>query len=85
MDPAAWRKKAKISLRDLANRLGCAWSSVRRYERGEHEAPNSIVLAYEKISKDEKGVSQVTGADLHRVHKRFLRESEGEASTTEAA
>jgi DNA-binding transcriptional regulator YdaS (Cro superfamily) len=71
MDPAEWRNKAGLSLRALAARLGCAWSSVRRWENGETEAPNSIAQAYERESKGE-----VTGADLHRVRKRYLRNSE---------
>jgi len=69
MDPAAWRVKAKLTLRDVARRLGVASPmTVLRYERGEREAPNSVALRYER----ESG-GQVTSEDLHRARQRFLR------------
>lgn len=71
MDPAAWRKKAKLSLRELAVRLRSTRMTVSRYERGEREAPNSVALAYARESGDE-----VTGADLNRVRQRYLRAHE---------
>lgn len=76
MTPSAWREKAGLTLKQAAKRLGCSSAScVFRYERGEREAPNSVVLAYERESKDEKGLPQVTGEDLNRVRQRFVRES----------
>jgi len=72
MEPAEWRKKAGLTLKQAAQRLDCSSAScVFRYERGEREAPNSVVLAYGRESDGE-----VTGEDLNRVPKRFLR-SEG--------
>ena len=69
MEPAHWRKKAKLSLREVARKLGVASpNSVLRYESGEREAPNSIALAYERVSGGD-----VTGEDLNRVRKRHLR------------
>lgn len=79
MDPADWRREAKLTLRHMALRLGRAWSSVRRWERGEKEAPNAVVLEYSRASE-----GKVTGADFNRVRKRFLRSTE-EAATEGAA
>lgn len=68
MDPANWRKKAAWSLRDVAKLLGCSSaSSVRRWEKGERDAPTSIALAYEQISG-----GKVRAEDLSRTRKRFL-------------
>jgi predicted transcriptional regulator len=75
MVPAIWRKRSGISLRNLALRLGCTWSSARRYETGEREAPNSIALKYEEISGGE-----VTGEDLKRVRDRFLKNQPDKAA-----
>ena len=69
MLPADWRKKAGLSLREVARRLGCSSaSSVLRWESGEREAPNSVVIAYDKISKGE-----VTSSDLNKARKKHLR------------
>jgi transcriptional regulator with XRE-family HTH domain len=69
MLPADWRKKAGLSLREVARRLGCSSaSSVLRWETGEREAPNSVVLAYEH----ESG-GAVSGADLNRVRSHYKR------------
>ncbi len=70
VEAAAWRKREKLTLREVALLLGRTAMSALNYETGKREAPNSIALAYAKISKGE-----VTGADLHRVRKRFLRAS----------
>lgn len=79
MNPRDWRqKRAKLTLGGAAKVLGCSSAScVLRYERGEREAPNSVVLAYEKLSDGD-----VTGADLARVRKRFLRTT---GTTTEGS
>lgn len=77
MDPAAWRKRSKLTLRDMAEKLGRGWSSVRRWELGEKEAPNAVVLVYSEASKGE-----VTGEDFQRVRKRYLR---AQLSTSKAA
>jgi transcriptional regulator with XRE-family HTH domain len=69
MDPAAWRKREGLSVRKAARRLGIrSPMSVLHYETGAREAPNSIVLAYERES-----AGTVTGADLHKVRQRYLR------------
>ncbi len=84
MDPAAWRKREGLALRDLAARFRMAWSSVRRYERGESDAPTSVALLYVRLSKGE-----VTGEDLNRVRKRFLHTANEppseDGASTEAA
>jgi transcriptional regulator with XRE-family HTH domain len=71
MDPSVWREQAGLTLREMAERLGRGWSSVRRWELGEKEAPNSVVLEYDRASK-----GRVTSADFARVRKRFLRRNE---------
>lgn len=78
MSPVKWRKQvAKKTLSEVATSLGCSsLSSVQRYETGEREAPNSVVLAYAKISD-----GQVTGEDLDLVRKRFLRHGSSKSST----
>lgn len=75
MSPAAWRKKEGLSLREVAVRLGVAWSSLRRYENGERDAPTSLAMAYERESKGE-----VTSEDLHRVRRRFLAADDRDAA-----
>lgn len=77
MNPADWRAKKGLSLRQMAERLGRAWSSIRRWERGEKEAPNAVVLVYAEASNGE-----VTGEDFQRVRKRYLR---AQTSGTKAA
>jgi transcriptional regulator with XRE-family HTH domain len=67
MVPSSWRKQRELSLRAVAQLLGVeSPSSVLRYERGEREAPNSIALAYERIS-----AGAVTSEDLARAHRAF--------------
>jgi transcriptional regulator with XRE-family HTH domain len=79
MTPSAWREKAGLTLKETAKRLGVSSAScVFRYERGEREAPNSVVLAYERESRDENGAPQVTGADLQRVHQKWERDHKDE-------
>jgi transcriptional regulator with XRE-family HTH domain len=73
MDPASWRKRKGLGLRTLAEKLGRGWSSLRRWENGEREAPNSVVRAYEKASGGE-----VTSDDFARVRRRFLKTEEKE-------
>jgi predicted transcriptional regulator len=74
MAPAAWRKRERLSLQKLADLLGVkSRETARRYETGEHEAPASIVAAYERVTKDAAGVSQVTLEDLNRVRRSYLR------------
>ena len=77
MDPRAWRKKqAGLSLRAVATRLGCASpQTVRRYETGEREVPNSIALAY----ATESG-GAVTAKDLDRTRNRYLKSRSTEAA-----
>jgi len=72
MDPRAWRKKkARLPLADVALLLGVSSpNTVRRYETGEREAPNSIALAYERVS-----AGAVSAEDLNRARSRFLRKS----------
>lgn len=68
MAPSEWRKQARLRLADLATHAGCASaSSVMRYERGDREAPNSVVLAYQHLSK-----GLVTGEDFAAVRARYL-------------
>lgn len=74
MDPASWRK-TQGSLREWARKLKRPWSSLRRWENGESEAPNSIVVAYDKASE-----GLVTGRDFERVRRRFLRTSNARAA-----
>lgn len=78
MDPAGWRKKAKLSLRDLAARLGITRMTLSRYEKGEREAPNSVVLAYARES-----AGAVTGEDLNRARKRYVRARNTEADAAD--
>jgi transcriptional regulator with XRE-family HTH domain len=68
MVPARWRHQSKLSLRELAARLGITRMTLSRYEKGEREVPNSVVLAYARESD-----GQVTGEDLDRVRKRYVR------------
>jgi len=69
MDPRAWRKKAARTLTETALSLGLSSpSTVRRYETGEREAPNSIAIAYAEISG-----GAVSAEDLNRARQRFLR------------
>lgn len=69
MDPAIWRKKRGLTLKETARQIGhVSESMVFRYERGQREAPTSVSLAYERISG-----GAVTAADLNRTRKRFLR------------
>lgn len=76
MDPAAWRKREKLTVRGAAKRLGIKSAmSVLRYESGEREAPNSVAIAYERESGGE-----VSAEDLNRVRKRFLRMEEGKSA-----
>lgn len=80
MNPETWRKKAKKTLREAAALLGCSSHvTVERYETGKREAPNSIVIAYEKQS-----AGKVTAADLNRVRKKYLA-SIGEPKPVKAA
>lgn len=71
MHPTAWRKKKGLTLRQVAKLLERSSASVvLRWETGELEAPNSVALAYERISK-----RAVTAEDLNRVRKAFLASS----------
>lgn len=71
MNPCDWRQKiAKLSVRATAKSLGIkSPNCVLRYESGEREAPNSVAVKYSEISG-----GLVTGKDLDRVRKRFLRD-----------
>lgn len=77
MNPFAWRKKAALSLREVASQIGVSSAmSVLRYESGAREVPNSVALAYERISK-----RAVTSEDLDQARTEFLKA----ASVTKAA
>ncbi len=69
MTPRAWRKEVSgLSLRELALRLGVSSpNSVRNYESGQREAPNSIVIAWTEAS-----AGAVTSEDLNVVRKAWL-------------
>jgi len=74
MTPAAWRAKTKKTLEEVATLLREAGaedvsslSTVRRYERGEREAPTSVSLAYRSISS-----RLVTAEDVDSVRKAWL-------------
>lgn len=71
MDPAAWRRRERLSLRDVAALIGCTRMSVKRYEEGARDPTNSTVVAYKRISKGD-----VTGEDFDRARRRFLRRAE---------
>jgi transcriptional regulator with XRE-family HTH domain len=75
MDPAAWRKREKLTLRDLGAKLGINANSVTNYETGRREAPTSVSLAYQKLSGGD-----VTPEDLHRARRRFLATEERDAA-----
>jgi transcriptional regulator with XRE-family HTH domain len=69
MDPADWRRQAKKTLAEVAALVGCSsLSSVQRYETGEREAPNSISLAYRRISG-----GAVTPEDFENARKKYRR------------
>jgi len=82
MAPREWREGERLRLEDVAARLAphlprktCARQSVWHYETGRRDAPTSIALAYEKISK-----GKVTSEDLHSVRREWLREQAKKAA-----
>lgn len=69
MTPEAWRHKSKLTLAEVAALVGVASAmTVKRYETGAREVPNSIALSYERVS-----MGAVTAEDLNRARRKFLR------------
>jgi len=74
MAPKEWRESVNLKLEDVAARLKRAGvrrisrMSVWNYETGRRDAPNSVVVAYGKISDN-----RVTADDLHSVRRGWLR------------
>ena len=68
MAPGDWRKSENLKLEDVAALLGRSRMSVWHYETGRRDAPNSVVLAYRKISK-----GRVTSDDMQAVRRAWLR------------
>jgi transcriptional regulator with XRE-family HTH domain len=69
MAPAAWRKKKKLSLRNVAKLIGVRSAmTVLNYESGAREMPNSVALAYERESDGE-----VSAEDIAAVRRSYLR------------
>lgn len=65
MGPREWRQSQKLKLEDVAALLKCcSRMSVWNYETGRRDAPNSVVVAYDKISG-----GKVTSDDLHAVRE----------------
>lgn len=75
MAPKEWRESEKLKLEDVATLLKRSRMTVWNYETGRRDAPNAIVRAYAKISKNK-----VTSDDLHAVRRGWLREQAKQAA-----
>lgn len=64
MAPKEWRESEGLKLEDVAALLKRSRMSVWNYETGRRDAPNSVVVGYDKISD-----GKVTSDDLHAVRR----------------
>ncbi len=74
MQPKHWREQAKISLGEIARRLGVEGKNpartYHRYETGERAAPAGIVERFREVSN-----GAVRAEDWHETRLGWLRQS----------